>query len=185
MIQYLGNRLLDQFERRYDYDVTYMREMLRNAPRAFFNLLFIMKAAQYHERVPADAHFAAKLVGALAEDCGPCTQLVVNMARQARIPDAQIAAVLCADHAAMSADVGLAVQFAQAVSQRSPNEADARAAIWDRWGDKGVIDLTFALQVGRMFPMLKAGMGHGQECRRINVGTQQVEVFRHPVNAAS
>jgi hypothetical protein len=44
------------------------------------------------------------------------------------------------------------------------------------WGEKGVIDLTFSLQLGRMFPMVKAGLGFAKECRRVTVGDKAVDV---------
>ena len=56
-----------------------------------------MKAAAHREAVPIDASFAAKIVGALAEDCGPCTQLVVDMALEAGMAKDQIEAVLRRD----------------------------------------------------------------------------------------
>jgi hypothetical protein len=41
---------------------------------------------------------------------------------------------------------------------------------------KGVIDLTLALQMGRVFPMVKAGLGYAKECRRVRVDGDHVDV---------
>ena len=51
-----------------------------------------------------------------------------------------------------------------------------RDAIRARWGEKGVIELAMALQVGRIFPMLKLALGFARECRRISVAGDQVDV---------
>ena len=67
-----------------------MEMMLDQAPTAFFKFARIFGIARYHGVVPADAMFAAKITGALHEDCGPCTQLVVDMALEAGMPSDQI-----------------------------------------------------------------------------------------------
>jgi len=53
-----------------------------------------------------------------------------------------------------------------------------RDAIRARWGEKGLIDLTLALQMGRMFPMVKSGLGYAKECRRVTVGGRSVDVVK-------
>jgi hypothetical protein len=35
-----------------------------------------------------------------------------------------------------------------------------------------------ALQVGRIFPMLKLALGFARECRRVNVAGDQVDVIK-------
>ena len=50
-------------------------------------------------------------------------------------------------------------------------------AVRARWGDKGVIDLAMALQMGRTFPMMKAALGYARECRRVTVDGHQVDVI--------
>jgi hypothetical protein len=178
MIRLLANRALDVFSRRYDYDVSYMRAILNASPRAFMRLHDITKVARHREAAPVEAVFAAKLVGAMIEDCGPCTELVVNLAREARMADAQIEAVLKHDVAAMSGDAALGFCFAQAIAQRLPTEDEMRDAVRASWGERGLIDLTYALQIGRLFPMIKAGLGYAKECRRVHVGATPVDVAR-------
>ena len=52
----------------------------------------------------------------------------------------------------------LGFRFADAVVRRSTDDDEFRDAVTAQWGPKGVIDLTMALQLGRMFPMVKAGL---------------------------
>jgi hypothetical protein len=178
MIRFFANRVLDAFARRYDYDVSYMRTMLTVSPRAFMKFAKLTRLAAHRESAPAEAIYAAKLVGALTEDCGPCTQLVVNMAQEAHVDAWQIEAVLRRNVDALSADAALGFRFAEAVACRLPGADEARDAVRRAWGDKGLIDLTLALQVGRLFPMVKAGLGYTRECRRIRVGSHPVDVVR-------
>jgi hypothetical protein len=178
MLKFIVRRMLRRFERHYGYDASYMEEMLDHAPRAFFKFNGIVGLSHYRDVVPVDACFAAKLVGVLAEDCGPCTQLGVEMAREAGMSDDQIEAVLTADPGRMTGTTLLGYRFARAIVDRSDDEESCREAVREQWGAKGVIELTLACQVVRIFPMVKAGLGHGKACRRVLVAGRPVDVDR-------
>jgi hypothetical protein len=46
------------------------------------------------------------------------------------------------------------------------------------WGERGVIEISLAVALTRVFPMMKAGMGYHKECRRVRVGARDVAVVR-------
>ena len=170
--------LLNVIQARYDYDVTYMKAMLAASPKVFFEFAKLFGLSRHREATPKAAVFAAKLVGALVEDCGPCTQLVVNMAREAKVASADMEAVLRRDAAAMSADAALGFRFAEAIAWRLPEEDEVRDAVRAAWGEKGVIDLSLAFAISRVFPATKAGMGYAKECRRVTVDGRGVDVVK-------
>lgn len=170
--------LLATMSARYDYDVTYMRDMLRVSPKAFFGFSKLFALSRHREAAPVAALHAAKLVGALAEDCGPCTQLVVKMAREAKVPASDIEALLRRDFENAGADAVLGYRFAEAVAHRLPEEDDLREAVRAAWGDKGVVDLSLAYAVSRLYPMTKAGLGHAKECRRVEIDGRTVDVLK-------
>ncbi len=178
MFELFARRYLRRMRARYDYDVSYMEAMLDRSPRAFWRFSKLFALARHRESAPVEAVIAVKLVGALAEDCGPCTQLVIQFAREAGVPAEQVQAVLQRDVQSMSPNVALAVRFAEAVVYRLPYEDETRDAVRAQWGDKGVIDLALALQVGRLFPMLKAALGYAKECQRVEVGGRTIDVVK-------
>ena len=178
MRNWIARRSLRAFAKRYGYDTTYLEMLLNESPDGFFKFAPLMKAAAHREAVPVEASFAAKIVGALAEDCGPCTQLVVDMALEAGMARDQIEAVLRRDPRAMNEATTLGFRFADAVVRRSTSDDEFRDAVKAQWGQKGVIDLTMALQLGRMFPMVKAGLGYAKECRRVTVSGHNVDVVK-------
>jgi hypothetical protein len=178
MRSWSARRMLRATGKRYGYDTSYLEMMLKESPSAFFKFAPVMKAARHREVVPVDASFVAGIVGALAEDCGPCTQLIVDMALEAGMPKDQIEAVLRRDPAAMNGATVIAYRFADAVVRRSAEDDEYREAVRAQWGEKGVIDLTLALQMGRMFPMVKAGLGYAKECRRVTVSGHVVDVVK-------
>jgi hypothetical protein len=178
MRSWFARRLLRHYSKRYSYDTSYLEMLLRESPAGFFKFAPLMKASRHREVVPIEAAFAAGITGAKAEDCGPSAQLVVDMALEAGVPKDQIEAVVRRDVRAMNDNVVLAFRFADAVVRRSTDEDEHRDAIRAHWGQKGVIDLAFALQMGRMFPMMKAALGYARECRRISVGGKQIDVIK-------
>jgi hypothetical protein len=178
MRKFIARRMLRGFSKRYGYDTSYAEAMLDEAPAAFFKLAPLMKASDHREVVAVEASFAAKLTGAMAEDCGPCTQLCVDMALEAGMARDQIEAVLRRDLKAMTPAVALGFQFADTIVHRSPEDETCREAVRARWGEKGVIDLTMALQMGRLFPMIKLALGYAKECRRVSVAGHQVDVIK-------
>jgi alkylhydroperoxidase family enzyme len=178
MRSWIARRMLRATSKRYSYDVSYLEMMLNESPSAFFKFASVMKASSHREIVPVEASFTVKLVGALSEDCGPCTQLCADMALEAGVRRDQIEAVLRRDPRAMSDTNRLAFRFADAVVRRSPDDEEYRDAVRAQWGQKAVIDLTLALQMGRMFPMVKAALGYAKECRRITVDGHNVDVIK-------
>src|SRR5579871_6420939 len=178
MRSWFARRLLRRYSKHYGYDTSYLDMLLKESPAAFFKFAPLMKASRHREVVPIEASFAAGITGAKGEDCGPCAQLVVDMALEAGVPRDQIEAVVRRDVRAMNDSVVLAFRFADAIVRRSADEDEHRDAIRAQWGQKGVIDLSFALQMGRMFPMMKAALGYAKECRRISVDGKQIDVIR-------
>jgi hypothetical protein len=170
--------MLRRANRRYGYDTRYLELMLKASPSAFFKFAALNMAANHREVVPVEASFAAKISGAMAEDCGPCTQLVVDMALEAGMASDQIEAVLCGNTGAMNEATVLAFCFADALVRRSANDDECRDAVRAQWGDKGVVDLTMALQMSRMFPMVKTALGYAKECRRVRVNGHDVDVIK-------
>ena len=109
MRSFFARRILRNISKRYNYDTSYLEVMLKEAPNAFFELTPLMKAAHHREVIPVDANFAAKITGAMAEDCGPCTQFAVDAALEAGMAKTEIEAVLRRDLKAMNAETRLSL----------------------------------------------------------------------------
>lgn len=171
---------LDAFARQFNYDMAYTHQILDAGLKPFkaFSGLFTL-AAYRHPQMPLAPWFAVKWVATHSEDCGPCQQLTINMARQEGVSTQVIKAITQGDLAGMGSDTALAYQWAQAVI--SPSEPDAgadantdelRKRIKARWGEQGLISLTLAMAGARSFPMVKRALGHNQDCRILDYGDQ-------------
>ncbi|MGI8840008.1 MAG: hypothetical protein ACR2F8_04370, partial [Caulobacteraceae bacterium] len=169
MLRALLARGLTRFERNFHYDATYMREILAVSPWAF--LKFSLVGSLGHgRRAPPGAVAAAGVVGALTEDCGPCTQLGVDMARRGGVPAETLRGILAGDAAAMGEAAALGWRFARAVLARDMEAAEPlRDEILRRWGQGALVDIAMALTTARMYPTLKYALGHGKACSRVTV----------------
>jgi hypothetical protein len=178
MLKWLLRRRIDAFEKEYEYDASHMRYILDVSVRAALKFGRIMGLANYREDVPLDASFAAALTTVLAEDCGPCSQLVVTMGEREGVAPATIRAILAGNEHAMTPEAALAYCFTQATLQHAPGANTLRDEIVSLWGRRALISLVFGITAARMFPTLKYGLGFGKSCSLIRVDGTNTEVSR-------
>jgi hypothetical protein len=172
MIKSFIHSQISKFERAYDYDMSYARDLLAIDLKAMLLFNKVMPLARYHRDIPVDAWFTAKIVGGMHEDCGPCTQLVVRMAEEAGVPAATLRAVVGRRPDELPADARLAYRFAEASLAHSLEADPLREEILQRWGRRALVSIAFALVAARIFPTLKYALGHGKTCVRVEVGGQ-------------
>jgi len=169
------------FERAYHYDMSYARELLDTDPSAFRKFSKVMGMARYRKDLPNEVWAAAKLVGTMAEDCGPCTQLVVTMSEQDGVNPEVLRAIVERDVDAMPEDVVLGYRYAEASIAHSPEADPLREQVIGRWGKRGLVSLAFAITTARMFPTLKYAMGEGKTCTLVTIAGKAKAVARPQV----
>ena len=178
MLRFFLSRYITRFERQWGYDASYMRELLELSPWTFIKFGLVSSLGRGPEAPPA-AIAAAGLVGTLTEDCGPCTQISVDMAVAHGLPPAILQAILAGDEAAMGPDAALGYAFAKASLARDLEEADRlRDEVIRRWGRKGLTNLALILMASRTYPTLKYALGHGRACSRVVVAGVAAPVHR-------
>jgi hypothetical protein len=119
---------------------------------------------------PAEALAAAGIAGTLAEDCGPCTQISVDIAAANGVGPGVLRAILAGDEGAMGEAAALGWRFARASLARDMTVADPlRDEIVRRWGDKGLVAISLSITTARMYPTLKYALGYGSTCSRVTV----------------
>jgi hypothetical protein len=183
MLKSLLNRMIRRMEAQWRYDAGYIHFMTNVSPWSSLKFAIVTGLANRRD-APAEALAAAGLAGTLAEDCGPCTQLGLDMAAAGGVSTAELRAILAGDRAGMGETAGLAYDFAQAVLAHDP-EADAlREEIVKRWGEKALVALALTITTARMYPTLKYGLGYGKACTRVTVAGDPAP-FARPVPIAA
>lgn len=167
MIKWVLQRAIAKFERAWNYDASYMREIIQASPRAAWLFLRVTALGQFRRDLPVEAWYAAGITAAQHEDCGPCTQLGVAMAERAGVSSDVLLAVLTDNPEAMPPDAALVWRFTRATLAHDATADEYREAIVKRWGRRALISVAFAIAAARIYPTVKYALGHGQACTRI------------------
>jgi hypothetical protein len=182
MLRWVLRRSVAAFERQWNYDASYLREIVDASPVAAWRFMSAVRLGKYRRDVPVDALVAAGITAVRSEDCGPCTQLATAMAERRGVRPEVLRAIVTDDVAAMPDDVGLAWRFTKAVLAHDAAADDYRAVIVERWGQRAVIALAFAITTARIYPTVKYAMGHGHACMRVVVGGTPVQIDRQVIS---
>jgi hypothetical protein len=143
MLKWLMRRGLAAFERQWNYDASYMHEMVEADPWAALRFQRATSLGKYRKDVPVDALAAAAITAVRHEDCGPCTQLGVSMFERAGVDPKVLTAVLTETPAAMPPDVALAWRFTRATIDHDPAADQYRDEIIRRWRFVGYVSRHF------------------------------------------
>lgn len=178
MIKWALRKAIARFERQWNYDASYMRDIIDASPRAAWLFSRVTALGQFRRAIPLDAWCAAGLTAIRHEDCGPCTQLGVTMAERAGVSPAVLRAMLADNPDAMPPDVALVWKFTRATLGRDPVADEYRQLIVQRWGRSALVSVAFAITAARIYPTVKYALGHGKACMRVVVGGAPV-IFDH------
>lgn len=178
MIKYLFSKTLKSMEKRYEYDVSYLHYILTNDFKAFVKLAWLQMMSNHRKQVPLAPYFAAKLRATIWQDCGPCTQLVVNMALAAGLAPEMVKAIVQKTINQLPEPVARVVHFTDSVLAQQPQADELRQQIRADWGESGLLSLAFCISTAGVYSQLKYSLGYGQVCGRINIKQHSIIVQR-------
>src|SRR5262249_23586514 len=184
MLRWLFRRFVRAFERQWNYDATYIREIIDASPRAAWRFMSAARLGDYCRDVPIEAFLAAGITAVRSEDCGPCTQLGTAMAERRGVRPEILRAIPTDDVAGMPDDVARAWRFTRATLAHDAAADEYRAAILQRWGPRALVSLAFAITAARIYPTVKYAMGHGKACTLVVVGGGPVTIDRELTSTA-
>jgi len=174
MLKAYLHRSVARLERSFGYDATYLHEVIDISTPAFFKFGLFRIMSSHRERVPLDAWCAARMAATLSEDCGPCTQLVVDAAVRMGMKPERIAALLRGDLENSGPDAELGFRYGIAVAQNTPDAPALSAEVERRFGKRALVSLAYAVACSRVYPALKRGLGHGVACTKISVSNETI-----------
>src|SRR3954454_9345609 len=178
MFRWALTKAIDKFEGNWNYDASYLRDIIDASPRAAWLFSRVTTLGQFRRDLPIEAWSAAGITAVRHEDCGPCTQLAVTMAERAGVSPAVLRAVLADNPDAMPPDVALVWKFTRATLAHDAAADEYRDGIVKHWGRRALVSLAFAITAARIFPTVKYALGHGKACMRVVVGGTPV-MFDH------
>jgi hypothetical protein len=178
MFRWVLRTAIGKFEKNWNYDAGYLRDIVDVSPRAAWMFSRAAALGQFRRDVPIAPWFAAGITAVRHEDCGPCTQLAVTMAERAGVSAAVLRPLLADDPGAMPPDVALVWRFTRATLAHDPAADQCREAIVKQWGPRALVSLAFAITAARIYPTVKYALGHGKACMRVLVGGTPI-MFDH------
>lgn len=150
-------------------ELPYMREIARVAPDLLGQLERIRGAAEYPRHVPTEVRHLAALGATMAQDCGPCVQIGVNLALADGVDPAVLRSALGLSGEPLEDEQADALAFGRAVGEQAVETDPLRRRLRERFGDAGVVSLSWAIAVAQFYPVLKRAMGFAQTCSAFGV----------------
>ncbi len=185
-ISWFAERSLRKMEKRYDYNFDYVRHLWHVSRGAWRRFSFgFMWFATGRDSLPANAGAVAGIVSTLHADCGPCTQITVNMALEAGVSPRVLSAAVSGDLNALPDDLALVYRFTHAVVNGSYNASEMREGVLKLYGEKGLVDLASVIAAGQVYPTLKRTLGFGETCLKVTVDRTDVDAHRLGAKAAA
>lgn len=160
-----------QAERRLGVPLDYMRHIGRVAPSALGRLGAISGLMRHGPASP-EAAAAQQMVAlgvVMADDCGECVQIHVNLAKQAGMAAADLRAALEGRLDALPPDLALAFRFGRAVAENDPAMEAMQARLEQRFGAAAIVDFAASAGLSRFYPALKRALGFAKSCSLVKV----------------
>ncbi|PVE23639.1 hypothetical protein DC522_14400 [Microvirga sp. KLBC 81] len=168
---------LERFEKRWSYDAGYLKDIAVASPPATLRFLLSNHPKPSRSVLPPEAYHAARLSAVLQEDCGPCAQLMIDMAIADGVKAESIVAIVEKRYVELSPVVAAVCEYVSSVC-RGENAEELVEELRKHVPEKGLIALLFAASEARAYPFLKRGLGQAKACGLLRIQDDLV-VRRH------
>jgi hypothetical protein len=158
-------RDLAAFSAAYDYDVSYVVELLDHSPGAYAAFAAVQPLGNYRSVLPRDAHWVASIATALAEDCGACAQLGLRRAVQDGV-DRELLRQLLDAPSLLPGALADVYAHARAVCGGAADDAERAARLRAAYGETGLAELAVCITGCRLYPTLKRALFKNGACRK-------------------
>jgi alkylhydroperoxidase family enzyme len=164
MLKFLARQRIRGYERRLGEPLDYLRHILAASFGAFRAFARAAKVAGYRKHLPAAPHHVARIVAVRHEDCGPCVQTVVNLAKADGVPDDVLRAALDRRVNDLPESLRDVYRFTEAVVELSGEEEPYRERLRQVFGEAALCELALAIATCRLFPTVKRALGYATSC---------------------
>jgi alkylhydroperoxidase family enzyme len=169
MLGFLVRWKIRSTEKKTGEPLDFLRQMFDHAPGAFWQFVKVAKASGYRNKLPAAPFHVARLVAVRIQDCGPCVQTCVNLAKADGVEPPVLKATLAGDFDQLPEPLGDVARFSQAVTSGNGEQEAYRDRLRAVFGEEGMVELALAITLCQTFPILKRGLGHAKSCSLVKV----------------
>lgn len=154
---------LEQFAQHFDYDNSYIIQLLEDSPEAFQTFAAAQAMPNFHKVLPLDAFFVAKIAVMKTEDCGPCLNLSLKMGAEQGI-DRDVLKAAVKDPHLLTQGLRDIHDHTVAVIRNENDDADRMERIRNYYGIEAFAELAVVIVGCRIYPTLKRAMGMADQC---------------------
>lgn len=155
---------IEQFEQHYQYDTTYMRELLQSSESAYAKFNQTLPLCSHREHLDKNSFWTVKLVSMQLEDCGACLQLNIQMAKEDGVATSLIRDILEGGKS-LPQPLQDVYHFTQAVALNLSPDSDLSARIEQHFNKGQRLELGLAVATTKLFPVIKRSMGYARQCQ--------------------
>lgn len=166
------HKMIDDFEQHYQYDSTYMRELLDSSSEGFTRFNNFMPLNDFREKLDLEDYWVAKLAAMQIEDCGECLQLNVRMALEAGVAKGLVEAAIH-DPSALPVALQDVFCYAKHVACDDALEPDQVERIMTRYDKGSLLELGLCVATAKVFPTVKRAVGYTKSCSLISIDVEE------------
>jgi len=161
--------MLEGFQAHYDYDTTYMKEMVKAAPKAYENFEAFLPMASFINATPKEVMYVVKVASMKNEDCGACLQLNVDMAIEAGVDKEIIKEVVFNDGKNLPTALKEIYDFTLCVGNNQSVDADLYDKINKTYSKEMMVEISLAIAASKVFPAIKRVLNDFHSCSVIQI----------------
>lgn len=161
--------MLEGFQAHYDYNTTYMKDMLKANPNAFETFQNFLPMASFCEKTPKDVMYTVKLTTMKNEDCGECLQLNVNMALEAGVDKQIIKEIVFNEGKNLPQSLKDIYDFTLAVLNEQTIDENLYDKIYFKYSKDIITEIALATAAAKVFPTIKKVLDNFHSCSVIKL----------------
>lgn len=161
--------MLEGFQNHYNYDITYMKEMLKANPKAFEVFQNFLPMASFKEKASAQIVFVAKLTSMKNEDCGKCLQLNVDMALEAGVNKDIVKEVVFNEGQNLPKELKDIYDFSLLISKNEQVPSFLYDKINEKYSKDVLTEIALAIASAKVFPAIKRVFDDFHSCSVIQL----------------
>ena len=164
MIKSIAKHLIQNAEKQIGVSLDYVHYIAKTDISLLTRYNKIFAFLNPNKKIPALAYHTARLRGAIAADCGTCVEAEINLAKKAKLETETIKQVLAQDYENLPKEIAAIAKLADSILIEKSDNQEAREIIKEKFGDAGLIEISFAINGAALLPGIKKTLGYGTAC---------------------
>lgn len=161
-------QLIKDFEQHYQYDATYLHELLQHSPAGYEKFVAFRPLSQHREQLSPETYWVAKIAAMQVADCGNCLQLIVRMALEAGVAREWVLATLQGG-SKLPEPLQDIYDFATCVASYRNVDPVLQERIQRQLNKAQLIELGICIATTSIYPTIKRALGYTVSCSLVEI----------------